>query len=152
MASYRLGTLPFLIPLFGGLFWETLKREQSLMLALLFCWVGDVLLLHDTNHLLQILSVSSYLMAQFLFIDVLLKRINVFSGSSFFMGILFFGAYLIIFFSHIYSYLEDMKFIGLAYGFTLSFLGCLSIMRFFQHQTWKRFSLFLGCCYFQEET
>jgi len=148
MASYRLGTLPFLIPLFGGLFWETLKRGQSLMLALLFCWVGDVLLLHDTNHLLQILSVSSYLMAQFLFIDVLLKRINVFSGSSFFMGILFFGAYLIIFFSHIYSYLEDIKFIGLAYGFTLSFLGCLSIMRFFQHQTWKRFSLFLGVLLF----
>lgn len=66
------------------------------------------------------------------------------------MEILFFGAYLIIFFGHIYTYLEDMKFIGLTYGFTLSFLGCLSIMRFFQHQTWHRFSLFLGIFLFSE--
>jgi len=145
---FRLTTLPLLIPLFMGLFWHTIKANRSLFLALVFCWIGDWLLLFDANHILQILSVSSYLLAQFLFIESLLKRIRWFTPAAFMMGVLFFGAYLIVFFSNIYAYLGDMKFIGLAYGFTLSFLGCLTIMRFFQQPSWQRFSLFLGVLLF----
>lgn len=145
---YRSITLPLLIPLFFGFFWSTLIVNRSLSLALFCCWIGDWFLLYDTNHLLQIMSVSSYLLAQFLFIETLFKQIKSFAPRAFIMGMLFFGAYLIVFFSHIFAYLEDMKFIGLAYGFILSFLGCLSIMHFFQYQTWHRFSLFLGILLF----
>ena len=49
-----------------------------------------------------------------------------------------------VFFSNILSYLKDMKFIGIAYGLVLSFLGCLSIMNFFLQQSRLRFSLFGG--------
>ena len=141
---YRLGTLLLIVPILFLLFWNLLKTNLSLSIALFFCWLGDLFLLHDVNHTIQILGVSSYMMAHFFLIESLLKRIKKFSLISFMMGVLFFGAYLMVFFSNILSCLKDMKFIGIAYGLVLGFLGCLSIMNFFIHQSRLQFSLFGG--------
>ena len=92
---YRTITLPLLIPLFLGFFWSELKANRSLSLALLCCWIGDWFLLNDTNHILQILSVSSYLLAQFLFIETLFKQFKWAAPKAFMMGVLFFGAYIL---------------------------------------------------------
>ena len=95
---YRSIILPLLIPLFFGFFWSTLIVNPSLSLALFCCWIGDWFLLYDTNYLLQIMSVSSYLLAQFLFIETLFKQIKSFAPRAFIMGMLFFGTVCFVYF------------------------------------------------------
>ena len=139
----------FIIP--AALLWycsSVSEVNKYVVLALFFAWLGDILLIFDAKLLFRKLSVSSYLVMQVFFIAAFKEQHKDFSLREFLMGAVLYGSYLLIFLMNIFPHLEDMKLYAVIYGLTISYLGCLSIMFFFQSPNWDRFFLFFGVLVF----
>lgn len=115
-----------------------------LQIAFLFSWIGDVVFLFNDRDVFVKIAVACYFLTQLFLIFEVRKQIKSFHYRFFSMGVLLFASYLIIFLNQVYVYLEDMKIYGIVYGLTISYLGCLSLMYFFQKQSKQRFYLFFG--------
>lgn len=125
-----------------------MRPSLFFQLALLFSWIGDLFYIFKDQDVFVKLTVVSYFFTQVFLILELRKFIKHFNGRYFSMGILLFACYLTIFLNRVYTYLDDMKIYAIVYGLTISYLGCLSLMYFFQKQSRHRFFFFLGVLFY----
>ncbi len=113
-------------------------------LALLFSWIGDLLLLFIEQEVFIKLTIIGFFFTQVLLLLEVRKFITQFNYRFLLMGVLLFASYLITFLNCVFSYLGDLKIYAVVYGLAICSLGCISFMNFFQKQTKLNFALFLG--------
>ena len=134
-----------LVPTFLYYYRSEVKQPRIfLQIAFLFSWIGDVVFLFNDRDVFVKISVVCYFLTQLFLILEVRKQIKSFHYRFLSMGVLLFASYLVIFLNQIYIYLGDMKVYSIIYGLTISYLGCISLMYFFQKQSKHRFFLFFG--------
>ena len=104
------------------------KKNPLILLAFLFVWVGDLLLLIELSPVFLQWAVFCYWLMQLCFIGVYKNYLEGYSYKAHLLGLLFWGSYLDVFLNHVYTSLGDMKIHGIVFGLTLSAFGSIAIM------------------------
>jgi len=141
-------TKPLLIPLLGlGLLLGEINYPKSIIGALLFSWIGDILLLFDDYFIPGLIS---FLTAHIFYILAFVKLSNKESNkvSFIFITTLFVIAYLTTFLTLIKSSLGDMMIPVFVYGLVISVMLWVALNRKNKTSS-KSFSLTtIGACLF----
>ncbi|MDA8948034.1 lysoplasmalogenase family protein [Flavobacteriaceae bacterium] len=127
---------------------STKKKNPLLLIAIFFVWLGDLLLLIELSPAYLQWAVFFYWMMQLSFIVEYLKYFKGYTFRSHFLGLLFYGSYLVVFMNHVYGSLGEMKIHGLIYGVTLSAFGSVTIMNLLHTASKKNILLFIGLLIF----
>jgi len=106
------------------------STKKLLLFALLFSWIGDVILLFaDKGELYFIFGLVSFLIAHILFILLFIKQEAYKTPNKllFGLGILFVVAYLYIMLTILFPSLGDLKIPVSVYAFTISLMFAMAI-------------------------
>ena len=106
----------------------TKKKNSFILSAFFFIWLGDLLLLIEFSPVFLQWAVFFYWIMQLCLIGAYLEFSKEYSFKAHFLGLLFYGSYLLVFLSHVYYSLEEMRIHGLVYGLTLSLFGSFTVM------------------------
>lgn len=124
------------------------KKNPLILLAFLFVWVGDLLLLIELSPVFLQWAVFCYWLMQLCFIGVYKNYLEGYSYKAHLLGLLFWGSYLDVFLNHVYTSLGDMKIHGIVFGLTLSAFGSIAIMELLVKVSRNFFLLILGLLVF----
>jgi len=124
------------------------KKNPLILLAFLFVWVGDLLLLIELSPVFLQWAVFCYWLMQLCFIGVYKNYLEGYSYKAHLLGLMFWGSYLAVFLNHVYTSLGDMKIHGIVYGLTLSAFGSIAILELLRKVSRKNFLLILGLLVF----
>tara|TARA_Y100000385_G_C12890858_1_gene549904 strand:- start:147 stop:566 length:420 start_codon:yes stop_codon:yes gene_type:complete len=85
---------------------------------------------------------------QLCLIGAYLEFSKEYSFKAHFLGLLFYGSYLLVFLNHVYYSLEEMRIHGLVYGLTLSLFGSFTLTHLLKSMSKQIFLLFIGLLVF----
>lgn len=110
----------------------SVKHKNTLLLALLFSWLGDTFLLFQSfNELFFILGLSAFFLAHVFYIFLFKRLIETQPGQLFkFMIIGLVVSYLVLFLYLLTPYLDDMLIPVYAYGVIISLMLYFAFMLF----------------------
>ncbi|MBT8317128.1 MAG: lysoplasmalogenase [Lutibacter sp.] len=123
------------------------KRLKWYLFALGFSFLGDVLLMFE-GELFFITGLVSFLIAHFLFIKIVLSRIQKYSVLKIIFSIIpFFIVFSLLIFT-LKNSLDEMLIPVIIYGLTISTLGVVSLIDFMNNKSRKSLLMFLGAIVF----
>ena len=126
----------------------TKKKNSFILSAFFFIWLGDLLLLIEFSPVFLQWAVFFYWIMQLCLIGAYLEFSKEYSFKAHFLGLLFYGSYLLVFLSHVYYSLEEMIIHGLVYGLTLSLFGSFTVMHLLKSMSKQIFFLLIGLLVF----
>lgn len=123
------------------------KRLKWYLFALGFSFLGDVLLTFD-GELFFITGLVSFLVAHFLFIKIVVSRIQEYSLSKIIFSIIpFFIVFSLLIFT-LKNSLDEMLIPVIIYGLTISTFGVVSLIDFINNKSKKSLLMFSGAIVF----
>lgn len=147
--AYRYFFEPLIIPTILLYYLVSSQKISTLILeAFFFVWLGDLLLLIELSPVFLQWAVFFYWIMQLCFIGAYIKFSKGYAVKAHFLGLLFYGSYLVVFLNHVYYSLGEMRIHGLIYGLTLSAFGSFTIMHLLKSTSKQNFLLFIGLLVF----
>jgi uncharacterized membrane protein YhhN len=126
--------IPFLISIVA--ISHKFPTQKTLLLALFFSWIGDVLLLFSDKHsLFFIFGLGSFLIAHLLYVFLFHKQTKINRNKIYLRFIPIVVIYLLGILSILWSSLNEMKIPVSLYAFVISTMLLMSIKAYFE---WKK--------------
>ncbi len=120
---------PLIIPSLMGLYYYSVdKMNKWYLVALIFSFLGDVLLLDKFNYFL--FGIGSFLITQILFIKIIMGQLNKSSLGWKTMAVLPFLAFYVILMYKLKDGVEEFLFPVALYGITISIFGVVSLLNY----------------------
>lgn len=142
--------LPFLI--FATYKQESFPTKNLLLTALVFSWIGDVILLFaDQGELYFIFGLVSFLIAHILFIQLFIKQkaeANSLKSVFFWVGIVAVVIYLTSMLSLLFPTLGDLKIPVSIYALTISAMLIMAIKGYFSWEKPVNSIILIGAIFF----
>tara|TARA_X000000950_G_scaffold87843_1_gene110627 strand:+ start:1261 stop:1950 length:690 start_codon:yes stop_codon:yes gene_type:complete len=140
---------PFIVPTLFIYYWlNSYKRNFIFIMVFLFLWMGDLLILFENNAAFLKWGVFCYWIMLLLLSYNFFQYFKRYALGAHLLGILFYGSYLLVFLSHVFNSLGDMRIHGVIYGLTLSLLGSFTLMELLRNYTKPKALLTLGLLIF----
>ncbi len=130
---------------------ENFKTKNLLLSALLFSWIGDIILMFaDKGELYFIFGLVSFLIAHIIFILLFTKqeKENTSSNKLFWVGIIIVGFYLFGMLVILYPSLGDLKIPVTVYAITISTMLLMAIKGYFNWRKPNNLTVLLGALIF----
>ncbi len=130
---------------------ENFKTKNLLLSALLFSWIGDIILMFaDKGELYFIFGLVSFLIAHIIFILLFTKqeKENTSSNKLFWVGLLIVGFYLFGMLVLLYPSLGDLKIPVTVYAITISTMLLMAIKGYFNWRKPNNLTVLLGALIF----
>jgi len=124
------------------------ERKTTFIGIFLFLWLGDLLILFENNSSFLKWGVFCYWTVLLLLSYNFFQYFKKYVLGAHLLGVLFYGSYLLVFLSHVFNSLGDMRIHGVIYGLTLSLLGSFTIMELLRHYTKTKALLTIGLLIF----
>ncbi|WP_394758762.1 lysoplasmalogenase [Flavobacterium sp.] len=141
--------LPFLI--FTTYKSEDFSTKKWLLMALLFSWIGDIILMFaDKGELYFIFGLVSFLIAHILFIVLFIKQKteNKSTNNLFWLGVVTVLIYLASMLSLLFPKLGELKIPVSIYALTISVMLVMSIKGYFSWQKPNNTLILIGAIFF----
>lgn len=141
--------LPFLI--LEAYSSEKFKTKNLLLSALIFSWIGDIILMFaDKSELYFIFGLVSFLIAHIIFIVLFTKqeKENTSTNKLFWAGLVIVGIYLFGMLSLLYPSLGDLKIPVTVYAITISTMLLMAIKGYFNWNKPNNLTILLGAIIF----
>ncbi|SFA86382.1 Uncharacterized membrane protein YhhN [Flavobacterium swingsii] len=145
---------PFLLPflILAAYKSEVFSTKKWLLLALIFSWIGDVILMFaDKGELYFIFGLVSFLVAHILFIVLFIKQKsegNYAKNWQFWFGFVAVLVYLGSMLSLLFPKLGDLKIPVSVYAFTISLMLVMAIKGYFSWQKPMNILILIGALFF----
>ena len=140
---------PLLAPLLFLYYWLNSPQRNAVIIAVLsFLWIGDLLILFENGASFLKWGIFCYWMMLLLLCYNFFHYFKGYTLGAHLLGVLFYGSYLLVFLSHVFDSLGDMRVHGVIYGLTLSMLGSFTIMELLGHYTKINVLMTLGILIF----
>jgi hypothetical protein len=110
--------------------------------------MGDLLILFENGASFLKWGIFCYWMMLLLLCYNFFQYFKGYTLGAHLLGVLFYGSYLLVFLSHVFDSLGDMRVHGVIYGLTLSMLGSFTIMELLGHYTKINVLMTLGILIF----
>lgn len=130
---------------------ENFKTKNLLLLALVFSWIGDIILMFaDKGELYFIFGLVSFLIAHIIFILLFTKqeKENTSTNKLFWVGLIIVGIYLFGMLSLLYPSLGDLKIPVTVYAITISTMLLMAIKGYFNWSKPSHLTVLLGALIF----
>jgi uncharacterized membrane protein YhhN len=139
--SMRVFTKPWLIPALAGYVFAVIKTDSSfrrfLIIALFFCWVGDVLLMVRSNpNTFFLLGLSAFLIGHIYYIGFFHRVRTKERVRDRWWWLPFIAAYYAVLVAFLYPYLGGMKIPVLIYGLVISFMLLQAVHMLYVRKTY----------------
>tara|TARA_B100000767_G_scaffold274761_1_gene308804 strand:- start:1500 stop:2165 length:666 start_codon:yes stop_codon:yes gene_type:complete len=144
-------TKPLLMPLLA-IFYCQKNSKKIFLVALLFSWVGDLLLMGE-GYLFFLSGILSFWVAQLLYLYFINKEIELplnkfFSSKKGLVSLLLFGGYFLGTISLLGSKLGTLTIPVSGYAFTLATIGAVAMLLWMTKKNTKTFALLAGVVLF----
>ncbi len=144
-------TKPLLVPLLA-LFYYQKNSKKIFLVALLFSWIGDLLLMNEGSVFL-LLGILSFWVAQLLYLYFINKEIRLplnefFSSKKGLLSVFLFGGYFLGTLSLLSSKLGALTIPVSGYAITLASIGAAAMLLWMTKKDSKTFALFAGVLLF----
>jgi hypothetical protein len=140
---------PLIVPTLFIYYWVTTPERKTTFIGIfLFLWMGDLFILFENNSSFLKWGVFCYWMMLLFLSYNFFHYFKKYVLGAHLLGVLFYGSYLLVFLSHVYNSLGDMRIHGVIYGLTLSLLGSFTIMELLRQYTNAKALLTLGLLIF----
>lgn len=140
---------PLIVPTLFIYYWlNSPERKTTFIGVFLFLWLGDLLVLFENNSSFLKWGVFCYWTVLLLLSYNFFQYFKKYVLGAHLLGVLFYGSYLLVFLSHVFTSLGDMRIHGVIYGLTLSLLGSFTIMELLRHYTKTKALLTIGLLIF----
>ena len=126
---------------------SVLVRNKWYVIALIFSFFGDVFLLYSGQSLF-IMGLVSFLLAHFIFISIVLKRIQKTSFLKIISSVIPFLVVFILLIFGLKESLNEMLLPVIIYGLTISTFGIVSLVDFQNRKSQKSLFMLLGAIVF----
>ena len=126
---------------------SVLVRNKWYVIALIFSFFGDVFLLYSGQSLF-IMGLVSFLLAHFIFISIVLKRIQKTSFLKIISSVIPFLVVFILLIFGLKESLNEMLLPVIIYGLTISTFGIVSLVDFQNRKSQKSLFMVLGAMVF----
>ncbi|NLP58209.1 lysoplasmalogenase [Lutibacter sp. B1] len=123
------------------------KKYKLYILALLLCFLGDVFLMYK-GEMYFIVGLVSFLLAHFLFIKIVLNRIQNSTLLKVIISTIPFLLFLLTLILTLKNSLGDMLLPVIVYGLTISIFGMVSLLDYLNTTSAKSLFMFLGALVF----
>ena len=134
-----------LVPSVFFYYWFNSKMKSNFILyALFFSWMGNLFLLINFNPEFQKWIVSSFWISNSLFFIQFINFKREYFFREHLLGLIFYFSYLIVFLTHVFSSLGEMKLLALVHGLTTAVFGSFTVMQLFKKTNTTKLILFLG--------
>jgi len=144
----RLITKPFIILLLIVLYLASINERSKLyILALVFSFLGDVLLMWS-GEIFFILGLISFLLAHLTFIKIITSKIKKTTIKSLLKSIIPFGVFLVLLQSVLFPHLDEMKIPVIIYGTVISIFGITASIRCLEQRNKQTLLLLIGAIVF----
>lgn len=138
---------PLIILSLITLYYSTvIERNNWYLLALFFSLLGDVFLLDKNGYFL--LGIGSFLIAQILFIKLIISQLGKVRIRHFIITLLPFLVYFTVLISIIKENLTEFFIPVVIYGITISFFGMVSLLNYFIDKSKRSLVLLIGAVLF----
>lgn len=130
---------------------ENFKTKNLLLTALVFSWIGDIILMFaDKGELYFIFGLVSFLIAHIIFILLFTKqeKENTSTNKLFWVGLIIVGIYLFGMLSLLYPSLGDLKIPVTVYAITISTMLLMAIKGYFNWSKPSNLTVLLGALIF----
>lgn len=130
---------------------ENFKTKNLLLSALVFSWIGDIILMFaDKGELYFIFGLVSFLIAHIIFILLFTKqeKENTSTNKLFWVGLIIVGIYLFGMLSLLYPSLGDLKIPVTVYAITISTMLLMAIKGYFNWKKPNNLTVLLGALIF----
>ncbi|SHJ09026.1 lysoplasmalogenase [Flavobacterium terrae] len=130
---------------------ENFKTKNLLLSALVFSWIGDIILMFtDKGELYFIFGLVSFLVAHIIFILLFTKqeKENTSTNKLFWIGLVIVGIYLFGMLSLLYPSLGDLKIPVTVYAITISTMLLMAIKGYFNWKKPNNLTVLLGALIF----
>lgn len=130
---------------------ENFKTKNFLFSALVFSWIGDIILMFaDKGELYFIFGLVSFLIAHIVFILLFTKqeKENTTTNKLFWLGLVIVGIYLFGMLSLLYPSLGDLKIPVTVYAITISTMLLMAIKGYFNWSKPSNLTVLLGALIF----
>lgn len=130
---------------------ENFKTKNLLLSALVFSWIGDIILMFaDKGELYFIFGLVSFLIAHIIFILLFTKqeKENTSTNKLFWIGLIIVGIYLFGMLSLLYPSLGDLKIPVTVYAITISTMLLMAIKGYFNWKKPNNLTVLLGALIF----
>ena len=144
-------TKPLLVPLLA-LFYYQKNSKKIFLVALLFSWIGDLLLMNEGS-IFFLLGILSFWVAQLLYLYFINKEIRLplnefFSSKKGLLSVFLFGSYFLGTMSLLSSKLGTLTIPVSGYAITLASIGAAAMLLWMTKNDSKTFALFAGVLLF----
>jgi uncharacterized membrane protein YhhN len=123
------------------------KRLKWYLFALGFSFCGDVLLMFE-GELFFIAGLLAFLVVHFLFIKIVISRIQKYSASKIIFSIIPFLIVFSLLIFNLIDSLQEMLIPVIIYGLTISIFGVVSLIDFMNNKSKKSLLMFSGAIVF----
>lgn len=144
-------TKPLLVPLLA-LFYYQKNSKKIFLVALLFSWIGDLLLMNEGS-IFFLMGILSFWVAQLLYLYFIKKEIRLplnefFSSKKGLLSVFLFGSYFLGTMSLLSSKLGTLTIPVSGYAITLASIGAAAMLLWMTKNDSKTFALFAGVLLF----
>ena len=144
-------TKPLLVPLLA-LFYYQKNSKKIFLVALLFSWIGDLLLMNEGS-IFFLMGILSFWVAQLLYLYFIKKEIRLplnefFSSKKGLLSVFLFGGYFLGTMSLLSSKLGTLTIPVSGYAITLASIGAAAMLLWMTKNDSKTFALFAGVLLF----
>ena len=138
---------PMIIPSLIALYYFTVdKMNNRYLLALVFSFLGDVLLMDKNN--LFLYGIAAFLVTQILYIIIIVKQMQKPSNFHKFLYAFLFVNYIVYLLTLLKPNLRDLFYPVLVYGITISVFGLVATLNYVTKRTTLALYLMLGAMLF----
>jgi len=138
---------PLIVPsLIALYFFSTAKKNKLYLLALVFSFLGDVLLMDKNN--LFLYGIAAFLLTQILYISIIVKQMEKPSNFHKYLYSFLFVNYLVYLLSLLKPNLGELFYPVLIYGVTISIFGLVATLNYVSKRTRAALYLILGAVLF----
>lgn len=128
---------------------DPFRNQKTLLFALFFSWVGDVLLMFANQHaLFFILGLISFLIAHLAYIILFQRQNKINENNNYLWFIPFVIIYLVTILRILWPFLNEMKIPVLVYAIVISLMLLMSIKAYFQWEKPSNLWVLIGAILF----
>lgn len=128
---------------------DPFRNQKTLLFALFFSWVGDVLLMFANQHaLFFILGLISFLIAHLAYIILFQRQNKINENNNYLWFIPFVIIYLVTILRILWPFLNEMKIPVLVYAIVISLMLLMSIKAYFQWEKPSNLWVLIGALLF----
>ena len=128
---------------------DPFRTQKTLLFALFFSWVGDVLLMFANQHaLFFILGLISFLIAHLAYIILFQRQNKINENNNYLWFIPFVIIYLVTILRILWPFLNEMKIPVLVYAIVISLMLLMSIKAYFQWEKPSNLWVLIGAILF----